>query len=139
MYKQSGFSVLEVLLVMLAAGLVFAIIYKNFEDAVLVERRGIAKQGMLTVVGLQEKWFIRMYKYAKDIEQVGGADIGGDHFILRVTQDPCGDDSCYTITAKAVGEQEKDIQCETLRINSLGKREARNRANEDTTKECWKS
>ena len=139
MRGQLGFSVIEVLLVALAAGLIFAIIYKNYEDAVLAERRNIAKQGMVTVVGLQEKWFLRMYKYARSIEQVGGKDIAGDYFEFKITQDPCGDDSCFTVTAKAMGDQEKDIQCDVLTINNMGKRTARSRANQDTTKECWKA
>lgn len=137
--RQRGFSVIEFVLVALTIALLVAIIMKNFEDAVLIERRSIAQQGILTVAGLQERWFIRMYEYAKAIDDVGGADAAGEHYQLKITQDPCGDTSCYTVTATAKGEQEEDVDCERLTLTNLGVRKAYSRQNEETTDICWKA
>ncbi|MCR6651074.1 MAG: type IV pilin protein [Cellvibrionaceae bacterium] len=137
--KQSGFSIIEVVLVVLTVGLLLAIILKNYADAVVEERRAIAQQTLYTVVGLQERWFVRRYEYAKTIEEVGGADVAGDYYRLQVTQDPCGDTSCYTITAVAQGEQAEDRECEKMSINNLGVRRALSRDNQDTTTACWES
>ncbi len=139
MNRQAGFSLLEVLLVALTMVLIIAIIYANFRDAVMYERRSLAQQALLTSAGLQERWFVRLYEYARSIEEVGGADSAGEHYELKVTQDPCGDTSCYTIVATVVGEQETDRECEKMTINHLGVRRASNFRNEDTTSECWKS
>lgn len=137
MRQCRGFSFFEFIIVALIVGLLLAIIFSNYKTAVLVERRAIAQQALYTVVGLQERWFVRMYEYAKTIDDVGGAEIGGDHFKFRVTQDPCGNTSCFTITATAQGEQEKDNDCERMSITNLGVRRAYNRANGDTTALCW--
>ncbi len=137
MNKQSGFSIIEVLLVALTLVLLIAIIYANFRDAVLVERRSLAQQALVTTVGLQERWFIHLYKYARTIDDVGGAGAAGEYYTLRVTQDPCGSTSCFTVMATAVGEQEKDRQCKNMSINSLGVRRAISYDNQDTTQECW--
>ncbi len=136
---QQGFSFIEFILVALTVGLLVAIIFKNYTSAVLEERRTIAQQTLYTVMGLQERWFVRMYEYARTIDQVGGADAAGDYYVLQITQDPCGDSSCYTVTATALGEQVKDRECEKMSINNLGVRRAVSRDNRDTTSTCWES
>lgn len=123
----------------LTVGLLAAIIFKNYADAVVQERRTIAQQTLYTVAGLQERWFVRMYEYAKVIEQVGGPDAAGDYYVLQVTQDPCGDSSCYTITATALAEQAEDRECEKMSIDNLGVRRAVSWDNRDTTSICWES
>lgn len=136
-HSHSGFSFVEVLIVALTAALILAIIIANYKEAVLIERRSIAQQTLLTVAGLQERWFVRLYEYAKSIDELGGADSAGDNYILKVTQDPCGDASCYTITALAVGEQADDRNCEKMTINHLGIKKSFDFRNQETTAECW--
>ena len=135
--KARGFSLVELLLVVLIAAMIIAIILANYRDAVMVERRSLAQKALLTTAGLQERWFIKLYEYADTIDKLGGSDAAGQNYILKVTQDPCGDTRCYTIVAMAVGEQDVDQQCEKMSINSLGVKRAVNRSNEDTTAECW--
>lgn len=137
--KQRGFSIVEFILVALTVGLLVAIIMKNYAEAVLVERRSIAQQGVLTVAGLQERWFIRMHEYANSIDQVGGAGAAGEYYRLRITQDPCGNTSCFTVTATATGEQEDDVECERMTLTNLGVKKAYSRKNEDTSAVCWKT
>lgn len=139
MKKQSGFSLIEFILVALTIGLLLAIIFKNYAEAVVQERRTIAQQMLYTVAGLQERWFVRMYEYARSIDQVGGAEAAGDYYVLQITQDPCGDASCYTVTAIAKAEQAEDRECERMSINSLGVKRALSRDNRDTTDFCWES
>lgn len=127
------------ILVALIFGLLLAIIFKNYADAVVKERRTIAQQTLFTVAGLQERWYVRMYRYANSIDDVGGARAAGDHYLLQVTQDPCGDTSCYTVTATATGEQVKDRECERMSINNLGSKRALSWENKDTTGVCWES
>lgn len=137
MTKQAGFSFIEMILAALAVMLVVAIIIANYRDAVIEERRALAQQALMTSAGLQERWFVRLYEYAGSIEKVGGADAAGEYYDLRVTQDPCGDTSCFTVTAIAKGEQQQDSLCERMSINYQGKRRAVNRHNEETTHRCW--
>jgi type IV pilus assembly protein PilE len=139
MKQQRGFSLIEFILVALIFGLLVAIIFKNYAEAVLKERRTIAQQTLFTVVGLQERWYVRMYHYANSIDDVGGARAAGDHYLLKVTQDPCGDTNCYTVTATATGEQAKDRECERMSINNLGSKRALSWENKDTTGICWES
>lgn len=135
--KQAGFSLVELLVVALTAVLLLAIIIANYREAVMIERRTIAQQAMMTSASLQERWFVRLYSYAQSIDEVGGADAAGEHYVLSVTQDPCGSLHCFTIVATAVGEQAEDKQCERMFINHLGVRRALNYANQETTFECW--
>lgn len=137
MKDHHGYSVVELLLVALTVLLLVAIIYASFRDAVMVERRALAQQALMTSAGLQERWFMRLYEYAGRIDDVGGADAAGQHYILRVTQDPCGDTSCYTVVATAIGKQTEDHECEKMSVNNMGIRRATNKSNEDTTKICW--
>jgi Tfp pilus assembly protein PilE len=139
MQRERGISIIEFILVALVVVLLVAIIFKNYSDAVLKERRSIAQQTLYTVAGLQERWFVRMYQYAKSIDDVGGARAAGDYYLLQVTQDPCGDTSCFTVTAIATGEQEEDRDCEKMSLNNLGVKRASSHDNRDTTSICWDS
>lgn len=128
---------MEILVVTLTAALLLAIIIANYKEAVLVERRNLAQQTLLTVAGFQERWFVRRYEYARTINELGGADTAGDNYVLKLTQDPCGNTTCYTVMAVAVNEQAADRTCEKMTINHLGMRKAFDFRNQDTTKECW--
>lgn len=139
MVRQKGVSIIEFILVALTICLLLAIILKNYSAAVLTERRSLAQQALITTVGLQERWFIRMFEYTKNIDNVGGADAAGANYVLKLTQDPCGDASCFTVTAVAVGEQADDVECERMSLTNLGVKRALNRSNQDTTAECWQS
>jgi Tfp pilus assembly protein PilE len=136
--QQRGVSFVECIAVALVVGLLLVIILKNYADAVRAERRSLAHQGMFTVVGLQERWFVRMYEYAERIEQVGGPDIAGEHYKFSLTQDPCGNRSCFTVIASFKTGDNEDPECERMSISSSGIRKAYNRDNEDTTEVCWK-
>lgn len=137
MRNQRGFSFVEMLLAGLAIVLILALIIANYRDAVVEERRSLAQQALLTSASLQERWYVRLYEYAKNINEVGGEDAAGEHYKLQVTQDPCGDARCFTIIATAINEQEKDALCERMSIDNRGTRKAKSRDNQDTSKECW--
>lgn len=137
MKKQQGISLVEMLVVALVVALIVALIYANYRDAVYAERRSIAQQALMTAVSLQERWHLRLYEYARDIREVGGENAAGEHYILSVTQNPCGDTSCFTIIATAIGEQLDDTKCQKMSVNYLGQRRAVDYYNQDTTSECW--
>lgn len=135
--KQQGVSFIEMLLVVLVIALVVALVINSYQHAVKVERRTIAQQALMTSVSLQERWYLRLHEYARDIKEVGGEHAAGDHYQLRVTQDPCGNTSCFTITATAIGEQLDDKDCQKMSVNHIGQRRALSYHNRDTTDECW--
>lgn len=128
---------MEMLVVVLVVALIIALIYANYRDAVYAERRAIAQQALMTGVSLQERWHLRLYEYARDISQLGGENAAGEHYVLSVTQNPCGDTSCFTLFATAVGEQLDDKTCQKMSVNHLGQRRAVDYHNRDTTADCW--
>jgi Tfp pilus assembly protein PilE len=136
--KMRGVTIVEFLLVGLIVAFLIMIIINAYNDAVRSERRSFAHRGLLTVAGLQERWFARTYQYAQAIEQVGGADIGGEYYHFQITQDPCGNDSCYTAVARFSSVKAKDPECERFTINNHGLKKAYDYANKDNTELCWK-
>lgn len=137
MKKHRGISFVEALVVVLVVALIVALIYANYREAVYAERRAIAQQALMTGVSLQERWYLRLYEYARDIRQLGGERAAGEHYLLSVTQNPCGDTSCFTLLATAVGKQLDDKTCQKMSVNHLGQRWSVDHRNRDTTAKCW--
>lgn len=137
MREAKRFGTLELLLAGIVAILLMVLVVDRYQKAHQVGRRVLAQEALVTAATLQERWFARRFEYAGTIEQLGGGDSAGEDYLLRVTFEPCGSDSCYTIWARAVNKQTADVGCRQFGINSMGVRFARDEQDRDTTAECW--
>ena len=146
--KQSGFTLMELMVVVAIVGILSAIAYPNYSAYVMKGKRLGAKVAIMQVAQAQERYFSMNMKYAYDMATLGLSD--ADDYTVTVAglqtdnTTACADTtSCitYTVTAipKSSSPQNHDATCKKFTLTHTGVQAADNGATPpvDTTDECW--
>jgi type IV pilus assembly protein PilE len=136
MKKQLGFTLIELMVVILIIGVLAAYVLPSYERNVIVSKRTEAKNKLLQIAAAQEKHNVVYNQYADDMTGAVAADNLGlpATFLDSDNYDYSMDDTDgYTITADAASgsTQVKDnfgVDCTSLTLNSLGQK---------TDLDCW--
>jgi type IV pilus assembly protein PilE len=125
--RFGGFTLIELMIVVVIIGILAAIALPAFQDYVRKSRRAEALSEMLDIQLQEEKWRANNVKYAVMPTSVGAGDSAYYDFTLSATT------NSYTITATPLGAQLKDRQdgvaCTSLTLNQ---------SSEKTPSECWR-
>ena len=137
--RSSGFTLIELVIVLLVIGILGAIAYPSYTESVRKSKRASAKIGLLEIANLQERFFIENNSYSDNLNttsnscKLGYSPVTPDNYYnLSIAADPDPPDldgsgaNCivntaatgYTITATAIGNQAADTGCATLILNS---------------------
>ncbi|MGR8980546.1 MAG: type IV pilin protein [Gammaproteobacteria bacterium] len=157
--RQTGFTLLELMIVVAIVGILAAIAYPSYKEYVMKSRRSDAKAGLLALQLAQEKFRTTCIQYATKINTTTSTCTGaiskaadGNHDLVNPTSSPDGyytlsisplpatDDEAsikYTLTATAVGIQVNDTNCKTFSIDQDGNKTSINSSNTESTG-CWK-
>jgi type IV pilus assembly protein PilE len=150
MKQQTGFTLIEILIIMAILGVIVAVAYPNYTEQMKKSRRAEAKVALVELVQMQESAFSDNNAYASALNTGG---------LLCATRGTCLLDNSelytpkknyiltisnatargYTITAtiSTTGQQQDDAQCRTFSINQKNQRTAANASGTDTTAHCW--
>ena len=131
--RERGFTLTELLIVVVIIGILTAITYPAYRGFVLQSNRSDAHISLLEASQQLERWFTENNTYAgytyngTDITTSGSAAASRQgHYALQFTADPGA--SGYTLGATASGDQASDSECITLTIDQTGLR---------TPAGCW--
>ena len=133
MNKTMGFTLIELMIVVVIIGILMAISVPAFQDYVLRSHRTDAHSSLLDIAARQER-FIAQNVAAYTADLVGGLNLANansseGYYTLTVTNAPCGDfANCYTIIAAAAGNQANDTDCPAINYDSAGRK---------TPAACW--
>ncbi len=135
--KHSGFTLIELMIVIAIIAILASIAYPSYQDSVRKSRRADGKIALTRAAALQEKIYMDQNSYTSDITKVGGGASPDGYYTITVTgQDGCkttvsGIDyySCFTMTATAIGAQAGDTACTPLTLSNTG--------DTGTTSACW--
>lgn len=105
-----GFSLIEVMIVIAIIGIIAAIAYPSYQSSVEKSRRSDAKISLTEAAALQEKRYFQFNQYTNQIGDIGGATSKEGFYTIAVSQ-PCGDSSCFRLSATATGAQGGDTEC----------------------------
>jgi len=134
MNKKMGFTLIELMIVLVIIGILMAIAVPSYQGYVLRSHRTDAHSSLLDIAARQERYVAQRNTYTTDISGDTGLNMGSanskeGYYTLAVTVAPCASiANCYTITATPVGSQAKDTDCPSLSYNSSGIK---------TTAACW--
>ncbi|ART82976.1 hypothetical protein CBP31_10345 [Oceanisphaera profunda] len=129
--EQSGFSLVELLIVATIIAILGALAYPSFSAYLLKNQRLAAQKSLYALQLQQEEWRISHAQYATDISDLDPRLADHTHYSFSITQ---ASSSHYQLTAtvKAGLAQAQDRQgaqsCQTLTLN---------RSHEKTPVECW--
>jgi type IV pilus assembly protein PilE len=136
MRRQAGFTLLEMMIVVIIIAILSAIAIPTYRKYVLRSHRTEAQRALLDLAGRQERYFYAQNKYATKLVDLNGTTTmagNGDNYVIV---DPISASSTdYSMTATAIGNQLRDdVDCKSLTINRVGVQTAVPAANASL---CW--
>ena len=115
--KGRGFTLVELMLVMAAAGILSSVAYPSFMSQLQKIRRSDALVSLLQLQAAQERWRSNNLSYASLAEIAIGATSTAGHYALQVT---ANFETGYEVLATAQGVQANDTLCRHLRLRVEG-------------------
>lgn len=142
MKRQRGFTLIEVMIVVVIVAILAAVAIPSYQDSVRKTRRADAKEALMRIAALQERYFFTNNRYGefKDLGLTGtsgcDAKIDSQEGFYEIQLTSCGATS-FEIQATAVGAQLGDTQCRTFTLNHVGKKAAATSGGAEDTGICW--
>lgn len=127
---QRGFTLVELLVVVMIVAVLTAIAVPSYRDSVMRSRRADGRVALHQAAQFLQRCYTQFGAY--DSEDCEFAEpIASPEGFYEVTVDPLTA-STYTLTATAIGAQADDAACPTLTLDHTGAR-----GPEDAVDTCW--
>ncbi len=136
MNKSSGFSLIELMIVVVIVGILLGISLPAYQGYILSSRRADGHASLVDIAARQERFVAQNNTYTTEISANTGLGIGSTtsrEGYYNMTVGACGGGAianCYLITATATGSQASDTGCATITYDSAGVRSG-------TSTDCW--
>lgn len=136
MNRTSGFSLIELLIVIVIIGVLFGLSLPAYQDYVLRSHRADAHASLIDIAARQERFVAQNNTYTTEISATTGLGLGrttSSEGFYGMTVAACGGGTiatCYLITATATGGQVNDTDCTTITYDSAGVKSG-------ATADCW--
>lgn len=118
---RSGFSLIELLVVLVIVGMLAGVAWPSFREAVQRSRRADATSALTEIMQAQERWRSNQPQYSGTLSDlIGTRTTSRDgHYALGVTN---ASRSEYTATATVVSSrpQASDTRCQVMRVVVTG-------------------
>lgn len=139
--KQGGFSLIELMIVVVLAGILLAIAIPAYGQYMEKSRRSDARAALLEIASVQERIFFERNQYSAAIADVwtnvnGSGDPASSEGFYLMTVVTANGGAEFTATATATRQQAGDEDCQTLTIDETGLRDATAGAGGDDSV-CW--
>ena len=134
MNKATGFSLIELMIVVIIVGILMAISIPAYQGYVLRSHHTDAHSSLLDIAARQERHVAQRNTYTTEIAGATGLNLGSansrdGYYTLAVGSALCGNiANCYVITATAAGNQVNDTGCTSITYDSAGTK---------TPADCW--
>lgn len=139
--RQSGFTLIEVMIVVAIVGILAAIAYPSYQEIVRQTRRADAYSALMDIMARQERYFTDNNSYTDDLSKLGLTVDGNKkylappdgYYLVSAAYCTGTDASCIKLTAAGQKGQENDkagaTKCDALTLNSQDAK---------TPTDCWK-
>src|ERR1700730_15335064 len=144
--RPGGFSLIELMVVVAIATILFAVAVPSYLTYVRQSRRTEARSAVLDLAGREERFFsTNGATYSVTPAQLGYAAlpavIGSGYYQLAGCSPACDPSAVpapsYPVTAANAGGQTRDRQCSSFSVDSSGRQSAADSTGADATQYCW--
>lgn len=141
--KQSGFTLIEIMIVIAIVGIVTAIAFPSYRDYTQRAGRADGQAKLMEVMQAQERFYSQNQTYTTNLGAGGlgygvaaNAAVASDERRYNITAAACAGAiaRCVALTADAVGQQVSDTQCGDLTLDSRG---TKGEGGTLTVQDCW--
>jgi type IV pilus assembly protein PilE len=131
----SGFSLIELLVVMAIAGILTVIAVPAYQQYLLDAHRTDAVKTLLEVSNAESEYYTTNNAYTANLTSLGyPADTvtseNGYYAVTATSSSP----QTFTLTATPQGSQTRDTHCGSFTLSSLGQKSV---TGTDTVSDCW--
>ena len=146
-YRQLGFTIIELMVVVVIVGILMAIALPSYRDHVIRSHRADGKSGISQCAVNQERNFTKNNSHAA--ADVCAATSPDEYYNLTVVVfDQANDGTCtagatnldcfiITATPTTKDNQNEDTDCASFTMTNMNQKTAKNSSNADTTDDCW--
>ena len=146
MKPTKGFTLIEIMIAVAIIAIISGFAYPSYVKHVQRAKRVDAQTAVLEAAQRQEAYYIRNNSYAKDLTQLEFNSISSEglyNLTMSVTPTGCTGNHTtvctgFAMTASPVTTkpQAQDSECQSLTVNQLGTKSAKDANNSASTK-CW--
>ncbi len=130
--RQSGFTLIELMITVVVLGILAAITYPSYQNYVTRGQRTAAQSAMMEEAQRQERLMTSNGSYASStINTPSNQDT---RYVIVTT--PTADGFGYTMTATPVAGKVSDLACNILTLNAMGARNIS--GGTSTASDCWR-
>lgn len=137
MNNSKGFTLLEMMIVVVIIGILAAISYPSYQSYVLRSNRSEAMVLLNEAAARQERFFSQNNQYATTAAQLGLTTSNSPNNLYQLAINR-PNTSQYTLTAQPIGTQTQDTECGSLALDQAGTRGAAGGTVAATVMNCWK-
>lgn len=132
--RQAGFTLVEIMIVVLIVGVLMAIAYPNYQNHAIKTKRAAATACLLTQAQFMERYYTTNLSYTNAALPAGGCRTDLQNFYTFGISASAA--RTYTVQATPVGRQlARDTKCGTLGLDQAGTKTESGTASSYT--ECW--
>ena len=128
-HKESGFTLIELMITVAIVGILAAIAYPSYTDYVIRSKRADGKAALLQLQLAQEKWRANHTTYASKSDLAVNYS-PNSYYSVNTFTNVTG--TTYTMTVSPNGFT--DTKCQNLGINESG---VKTESGTDTAENCW--
>jgi type IV pilus assembly protein PilE len=137
MNRQTGLTLMELLIVIVVVGILAAIAYPSYRAQVMRSHRSDAKIALERYAQTLERCFTNSAPKGYAACPAPAATSDNGHYTIARTVPAAPNDQTFLLTATATGGQTQDTACRTFTLNSVNARVAQTAAAADNSTQCW--
>ncbi len=121
MHKNNGFTLIELMIVVVILGILAAIAYPSYQEQVRQTRRANAQADLMELASYMERFYTENFTYVGTKNALPFAQspkTGTAYYTIEVNPDPTT--TSYRLLAKAQGTQADGTSCDSLTITQTG-------------------